>query len=149
MLEIREITPADREIVLPMVRDFYDSPAVEHPVEEAVLARAFDDAADPAEPLLDGYLLLEDGVCAGYCYVTNAYSAEVGGRMALIEELYFLPEYRRKGYGSQVFAWLKDRYPRARRLRLEVSEDNPDAARLYERLGFRWLNYGQMVLDGK
>lgn len=147
MLEIRPITSADAAVVLPMAVDFYQGPAVEHDVERAVLERAFQAAADPEEPFLDGFLLLEGGAPAGYCYVTNAYSAEVGGRMALVEELYFRPECRGKGYGSQVFAFVQKHYPKARRIRLEVAAANPDAARLYKRLGFRYLGYDQMVLD--
>ena len=147
MFEIRPLTPADRDAVMPMVLEFYRSPAVEHDLPESVLERSFQDAADPAEPLLDGYLLLWDGKAAGYCYVTNAYSAEVGGRMALVEELYFKPEYRGRGLGSQVFAYVQAHYPRALRIRLEVSPANRDAARLYTRLGFRVLPYEQMILD--
>lgn len=147
MLEIRPIAADDEAAVLPMAADFYQGPAVEHPVEEAVLRRAFQAAADPEEPFLDGYLLLEDGEPVGYCYVTNAYSAEVGGRMALVEELYCKPECRGKGYGSKAFAYVLERYRQARRIRLEVSPSNPDAARLYQRLGFRYLRYDQMVLD--
>ena len=60
MLTIREMRAEDASAVLPMVRDFYHSPAVEHDLPASVLERSFQDAADPSEPLLDGYLLLED-----------------------------------------------------------------------------------------
>lgn len=147
MFEIRPLTAADREAVLPMVTEFYHGPAVEHDVDPEVLERSFTAAADPMEPLLQGYVLLEDGRAVGYCYVTICYSAEVGGRVALVEELYFKPECRGKGYGTQVFQFVMEYYAAARRIRLEVAGTNPDAARLYERLGFRFLPYGQMVLD--
>ena len=64
MLEIRPVTPADRDVVMPMVTEFYRSPAVEHDLPASVLERSFQDAADPSEPLLDGYLLLCDVVPA-------------------------------------------------------------------------------------
>ena len=38
-------------------------------------------------------------------------------------------------------------YPDCGRIRLEVTDANKGAIRLYERLGFRFLQYGQMVLD--
>ena len=34
-----------------------------------------------------------------------------------------------------------------RRFRLEVTKKNQRAARLYERLGFQFLDYDQMTLD--
>ncbi len=147
MLEIRDITWADYDTVLPMVRDFYRSPAVEHAVDPSILERSLRAAADPAEPMLRGLLLLEDGVCAGYAYLTRYYSAEVGGHCLMFEELYFKEPYRGKGYGSQVFRYVMDQYPDCPRIRLEVTEANQGAIRLYERLGFRFLHYGQMVLD--
>ncbi|NCE65282.1 GNAT family N-acetyltransferase [Pseudoflavonifractor sp. 524-17] len=148
MFEIREMTGADRELVLPMVNTFYHSPAVEHPVDPAVLERTFQAAADPGEPLLRGLVLLEDGQAVGYAYVTQCYSGEVGGRCVFFEEMYLSPQCRGKGYGTQVFRWLKNAYPNHARLRLEVTDANEKAIRLYKRLGFRFLEYRQMVLEG-
>lgn len=147
MFTIREMTGGDRDAVLPMVKDFYRSPAVEHAVDDAVLERSFDDAVRADEPFLKGLMLLEEGRAVGYCYVTGYYAAEVGGRCLMIEELYFTPDCRGKGYGSRVFRWLMKEYRDYKRLRLEVTEENRGAVRLYERLGFRFLQYGQMVLD--
>lgn len=147
MLTIRDMTPADEQVVMEMVDIFYHSPAVEHPVEHAVLLRSFRAAADPAEPLFRGLLLEEDGETVGYCYCAESYSGEAGGRQILMEELYLREDCRGKGYGSRVFQWVMDAYPNHHRFRLEVTEANRAAARLYERLGFRYLEYGQMVFD--
>lgn len=147
MLQIREMTAADHDSVLPMVRDFYDSPAVDHAVDPALLERSFAAAVDPKEPLLWGFLLEEDGAAAGYCYLTQAYTAEAGGRLILVEELYFRPAFRGRGYGSQVFRYIMDRYPDYVRFRLEVTDANKDAVRLYQKLGFDFLEYRQMILD--
>lgn len=147
MLTIRDITPADYTAVLPMVQEFYNSPAVEHDVDAAILERSLRAAADPAEPMLRGLLLLEDGAPVGYAYLTRYYSAEVGGHCLMFEELYFRESCRGKGYGTQVFRYVMDQYPDCVRIRLEVTEANRGAIRLYERLGFRFLQYNQMVLD--
>ena len=147
MFTIRDMTAADRETVMPMILDFYKSPAVDHDVSLDVLERSFAAAADKSDPILRGLMLMEDEACVGYCYVTEYYAAEVGGRCLMIEEMYFQEACRGKGYGSRVFAWLMEQYPGHRRLRLEVTEANRGAVRLYERLGFQFLRYGQMVLD--
>lgn len=147
MLLIRDMTPADEQTVMDMVDIFYHSPAVEHPVEREVLLRSFRAAADPSQPLLRGLLLEEDGAAVGYCYLTECYSAEAGGRQIIVEELYLDEGCRGKGYGTRVFRWIIDAYPEHVRFRLEVSGANRAAARLYERLGFRYLEYGQMVFD--
>ena len=80
MFEIRTMTAADHDVVMPMVQTFYKSPAVDHDTDPAILERTFRDAVDPAEPLLRGMLLVEDGQAVGYAYLTECYSCEVGGR---------------------------------------------------------------------
>ena len=41
MLTFRDITLADRELVMPMVQAFYQTDAVDHPVDQAILDRSF------------------------------------------------------------------------------------------------------------
>lgn len=147
MLAFRDLTPEDRDLVVPMVQAFYRSDAVDHPVDAAILERSFQDAASPAEPLLRGLLIQWEGEPAGYMYLTQCYSAEVGGRCVFIEEIYLEPEYRRRGLGAQIMAWLEQEYPAARRFRLEVTQANQGAISLYQRAGYTFLRYDQMVLD--
>ena len=147
MLAFRDLTPEDRDLVVPMVQAFYRSDAVDHPVDAAILERSFQDAASPAEPLLRGLLIQWEGEPAGYLYLTQCYSAEAGGRCIFIEEIYLKPEYRRRGVGAQVMAWLEKEYPAARRFRLEVTQANQGAISLYQRAGYTFLRYDQMVLD--
>ena len=147
MLTFRDILSEDRDLVLPMVIDFYHSDAVDHPVDAAILERSFRDAADPAEPLLRGLLIQWDGQPAGYMYLTQCYSAEVGGRCVFIEEIFLKEEFRRRGLGEQIMAWLEREYPSARRFRLEVTQANRGAVRLYQKAGYKFLRYDQMVLD--
>ena len=129
MLTFRGLTPEDHDLVLPMVQDFYLSDAVDHPVDNDILERSFRDAADPAEPLLRGLLVQWEGQPAGYIYVTQCYAAEVGGR------------------GVQIMAWLEEEYPAAYRFRLEVTQVNQGAVRLYQNAGYQFLRYDQMILD--
>ena len=147
MLTFRDITLADRELVMPMVQAFYQTDAVDHPVDQAILDRSFLAAADHAEPLLRGVLIYDGQEPAGYLYVTQCYSAEVGGRCIFIEELFLKEAFRGKGLGRAILTWLEEQYPSARRFRLEVTQVNPGAAQLYERMGYQYLRYDQMVLD--
>lgn len=147
MLTFRDITPADRAVVLPMVADFYRTDAVDHEVPVEIMERAFAAAADPGEPLLRGVLACLDGEIAGYVYLTFCYSAEVGGRCVFIEEIFLKEEFRGKGLGREIMAWMDAEYPEARRFRLEVTQVNQQAIRLYEGSGYKYLRYDQMVFD--
>lgn len=146
MLTFRDMTLDDRDTVLPMVDAFYRSNAVDHPAPREIVERSFLAAAGN-EPLLRGTLIFEEGRLAGYLYVTLCYSAEVGGTCVFIEEVYLLPEFRGRGLGRQVLEWIFTQYPDSRRFRLEVTQMNQGAAHLYEKCGFQYLRYDQMVLD--
>lgn len=147
MFNIREMKPEDKAVIMPMVSTFYHSPAVEHDVDTAVLERTFDAATDPMMPYISGLVMLEDEKVVGYGYVTGYYASEVGGMCMFMEEMYFTPECRGKGYGTKAYHWIVDHYPEYKRFRIEVTESNVNAKRLYERWGFRFLEYNQMVLD--
>ena len=147
MLTFRDITAADRGLVLPMVADFYRTDAVDHEVPVEIMERAFAAAADPAEPLLRGVLVCDGEEVVGYAYITFCYSAEVGGRCVFIEEIFLKEEHRGKGYGKQIMAWMEAEYPEARRFRLEVTQVNKQAIALYEGSGYHYLHYDQMVFD--
>lgn len=147
MLTFRDITLRDRDLVLPMVRDFYQTDAVDHPVPQEIIDRSFAAAADPAEPLLRGVLAYDGEEAVGYVYVTECYSAEVGGRCVFIEEIFLKDGCRGRGFGREIMAFLRKEYPAARRFRLEVTKANESAIRLYEKSGYHYLRYDQMVLD--
>ena len=67
---------------------------------------------------------------------------------AWIEELYVDSDFRGLGIGSRFFDFLKDEFKgKIKRLRLEVGDENEGAKKLYERLGFEFLDYRQMVID--
>ena len=149
MLTFRDMTLQDRDIVLPMVDEFYHPDAVDHPASPEVKERSFLAAADPEEPLLRGVLIYDEGEVAGYLYVTQCYSAEVGGRCIFIEEIFVAQAFRGRGVGRAVLDWLEEQYPDARRFRLEVTQVNQGAVRLYQRMGYQYLRYDQMVLDKK
>ena len=95
------------------------------------------------------FIILEfDDNVAGFAHLSFTWSTEAGGMVVLIEDLYIKPAFRGKGLGSFFFNAIFDEYePLACRYRLEVSESNKRAKKLYESLGFEDLNYGQMVRE--
>ena len=146
MFHIEKMQESMREEVLPMVLEFYHSDAVCHPVENAVLERTFEDAVSK-DPVLTGYVLMEEERIVGFGYTTIYYACEVGGTCMMFEELYLKEETRGKGYGSRFFEEVMKQHPEVMRFRLEVTRSNEAAVRLYERLGFTFLSYDQMILD--
>ena len=130
MFNIREMKVEDKAVIMPMVITFYHSPAVEHDVDTAVLERTFDAATDPTMPYISGLVMLEDEKVVGYGYVTGYYASEVGGMCMFMEEMYFTPECRGKGYGTKGYHWIVDHYPEYKRFRIEVTESNVNAKRL-------------------
>ena len=146
MLNIRTMTRGDADAILPMVYGFYRSDAVDHAVSEEVLNRTFE-AAVTEGTLLEGWVLEDETGVVGFAYLSAYYACEVGGVNMMLEEIYFSPEARGKGYGTEFFRWMEERYPEVRRFRLEGTDTNEAAIRLYERLGYRFIRYGQMAKD--
>ena len=146
MLKIRTMTREDESAVLPMVYGFYNSDAVDHAVPHEALNRTFR-AAVTEGTLLQGLVLEDETGIVGFAYLSAYYACEVGGINMMLEEIYFSPEARGKGYGTEFFRWMEKSYPQVRRFRLEVTESNQAAVRLYQRLGYRFIRYGQMVKD--
>lgn len=140
------MTKEHREVLMRMVRSFYDSPAVSHRVSTPVLERTFDSAVAGDEGL-DGYMLRDEQGMVGFAYVTEFYACEMGGKCVMIEEIYLEERSRGKGYATAFFQWLFREYAHAKRFRLEVMPGNEKGIRLYKRLGFDFLDYGQMVRD--
>ena len=147
MLTFRDITAADHDLILPMVADFYRTDAVDHEVPVEIMERSFAACADPDEPLLRGVLVSRGEEAVGYVYLTFCYSAEVGGRCVFIEEIFLKEQFRGRGYGREIMAWMEGEYPDFRRFRLEVTQVNQQAIRLYEKSGYKYLRYDQMVFD--
>lgn len=146
MLTIKDMEQADREAVLPMVKAFYHSDAVDHRVPERIVEQTFEDAVSGNFPLR-GVKLMDGGQIVGFAYLSWFYACEVAGVTLMIEEIYVDSRCRGKGYGKEFFQWVFKEYPNAARFRLEVTDANEGAVRLYEKIGFQYMKYGQMIID--
>lgn len=103
----------------------------------AVIARVL---AEPEH----GFILLafgENDEAIGVAYAAAHLSAELGGTVGWLEELYVVPDWRGRGVGGRILAEVT-RHARARDwrgLELEVVAGHERAAALYERNAFRRL----------
>lgn len=146
MLRIRDVQEADREQLFEMEKIFYSGPACDHNVPEENFEASLKEALRSKEYCR--ILMLEDesGV-VGYLLLAITWSNEAGGQIVWLEELYFNESSRGKGYGTQVFDWVENEYPSAKRFRLEATYSNERAIALYERLGYEELHYYQMIKE--
>lgn len=143
----RYFNSEDRAEFFRMVKKFYAPPTVLHFPSDEVMLSSFDAALDMPE-LVKGIMFEADGKASGYAVVSMKFETEVGGMATWIEELYVDDEFRNKGIGKEFFEFLKNELQgKIKRIRLEVGDENDGAKRLYEKLGFEYLDYKQMVID--
>ena len=143
---IRDIAPDDKTAFLEMVEKLYASNAVAHNVDRKIFEATFD-AAIAKSHYVRAYIIEDNEEPVGYALLSFSYATEVGGLVVLLEELYVCDSCRGKGLGSKFIHFMEQEYPSAKRFRLEVSKENKQALDLYRRLGYKVLNYVQMVRD--
>lgn len=133
---------------LEMAEVFYNSAAVLSPVPQNILVHNIEQALDENSNL-DGYIFTEDGKAVGMGYVSQYYETEVGGICVIILDLYISDEYRNRGFATKFFEFVFEKYSYAKRFRLELEKDNLKAEALYKKLGFKKLEYMQMIKNKK
>jgi ribosomal protein S18 acetylase RimI-like enzyme len=143
---IRDIKKEDRHLWLELTGEFYSSPAVDHSIPESYRNRTFDELLSHS-PYAKGAIVELDGEAVGYVLLAITFSQEAGGKAVWIEEAYIREAFRSKGLGQEIFSWVEGEFPDAARFRLEVEDDNVRAIKLYEKLGYKPLPYGQMIKD--
>lgn len=145
---IREIKATDKEIFMQLAQEFYSSDAVLNPIPAEYHERAFNEAIN--SKLYLRILLMEyDSQTVGYCTLSKQFSTEAGGFCIWFEDIYVRSEFRSKGLGKELFAYVEKNFDYVRRLRLEVEEENVRAVELYKRMGFEVLPYMQMIKTTK
>ena len=92
------------------------------------------------------WVIEKDSKPVGYMTVTVGFSFECHGREAFVDELFIMPKMRGQGIGSEAIRhairYCKEQSIQL--LRLEVTKTNPDAQKLYLRLGFQ--DWGRSLL---
>ncbi len=139
----RAATPTDDDaIVASSLALYVEDPSPER-LDQAQVRRTL--AALRAEPLRGRAVVLElDGDVTGHAFLIAFWSNELGGDVCTLDELYVAPRARGTGHASALIESLArgQLYPGAVALQLEVTPNNRDALRLYQRLGFAGKNVG-------
>lgn len=143
---MHEFVPADKDYYLKCSGDFYSSDAVLFAGKTENFDATFEECMKKG-PYAKGFTVKDNGENIGYVLLSFTFSAEVGGMAVLIEEIYIEASHRGAGYGSRLLEEITEMYPGARRFRLEACRKNPRAVMLYERHGFKELDYLQMIKE--
>ena len=142
-MSIRMMTPADISDVLEMMRVFYASEAVSTNGSEEIFRTDVEQCLSQS-PYLEGYILEQGGILAGYGMLAKSFSTEFGKPCIWVEDLYLKPEFREQHMGSEFLQFVRDQYPEAV-CRLEVEPENTRAVHTYEKNGYGTLPYTEMI----
>ena len=145
MATIRKMVQEDREIVIDMMRRFYNSPALITNGSEKIFANNVDSCLKNSN-YVEGFVFVDDDRVIGYGMLAKSFSTEFGGECIWIEDIYLEEEYRGQGIGSYFIQFIKSTYP-DKILRLEVEGDNEKAISTYEKNGFKRLPYMELVFE--
>lgn len=143
-IEIMKKSHVDK--VLEMSKVFYTSDALDHEVPMNIISDNIRVAISD-DNALTGFVFVEGDDIAGFSYITTYYETEVGGTCVQILDLYIDEKYRGRGYASEYFNYVFDKYNYAKRFRLEYVKENASAIAVYKHLGFEEISYGQMAIN--
>jgi ribosomal protein S18 acetylase RimI-like enzyme len=136
MPNFRTATFEDIEMVLPLMREFYEFESIRYDAERALklLSELLRDSHN-------GRLIIigAESDIAGYLILGFGFSVEFGGRDALLDELFIRTEFRGRGFGTAGidFAISLCKSEGIEALHLEADHFNERAHDLYLRLGFK------------
>ncbi len=144
---LRFITQDDRTELLKMMEEFYHTPGVLHEIPTDYFERTYEEILN-GNPYVNAYIIQFERKTAGYCLLSHTYSNEAGGLTVWIEEVYVSPDFRGHKLTDKALRELFNLYgDTVARFRLEVTEDNKTAKKIYYRLGFKNLDYQQMIKE--
>ena len=134
-IRIRPVAEGDEEIFLSLVDAHADFEKMDPPGPEARERLIRDALSDP--PRYRAYLATIEGRDVGYCITYLAYSSFLARPTFFLEDIFVFSEYRSRGFGGAMFAYLVKEAVRLECGRMEwmVQEWNEGAIRFYERRG--------------
>lgn len=129
-----------------MCLDFYNTDGVDHSIPVSNIEKTFDILIKGSE-YTKSFIYEKNNKAAAYILLALTYSNEAGGLVVWIEEIYVRPEFQSQGIGSELIDYVLEKYKNtASRFRLEITDSNIGARKLYESKGFKNLPYKQMEI---
>lgn len=122
--------------IIAMMRALYAEDPAANPVDESLFPQTIEVLI--TEPSRGQIILFEEGkLLRGYALLISYWSNEFGGTLLFVDEIFVVPEARRRGIATTFFRHLRDlRAFGAVALALEVTPSNTKAMRFYLSLGF-------------
>ena len=143
---IREIKSDDKIDFIKMCMDFYNTDGVDHSIPVSNMEKTFNLLMEGLD-FAKAYVCEKNNKTVGYILLALTYSNEAGGMVVWLDEIYVKPEFRSQGIGSELIDFVIEKYKnKISRFRLEITESNIGAKKLYLSKGFTDLSYRQMNL---
>lgn len=143
---LKKFTEDYRDIFLQMSHEFFASESVFCDLktpDDDYFNTTFNQVIK-ASPLCDGYIIFKNLQPIGYVNVSFSWNNDLKGKVLWLEEIYIKPEFQGLGIGSGVVEYLEFMYKDdVKALRLEVTDNNAIALKLYQKLGFLPRRYTQ------
>ena len=143
--DFRLATPADAELLLDFMRDYYAFDGHHYEREKARVA-LLGLLNNPAFGL--AWLILDSATPVGYIVICYGYSLEYLGQDAFIDELYVIESYRGRGWGKKTMEFVREQthQQNIRAIHLEVVRRNTNALHFYRKIGFKDHDHHLMTL---
>ena len=143
---IREIKSDDKIDFIKMCMDFYNTDGVDHSIPVSNMEKTFNLLMEGLD-FAKAYVCEKNNITVGYILLALTYSNEAGGMVVWLDEIYVKPEFRSQGIGSELIDFVIEKYKnKISRFRLEITESNIGAKKLYLSKGFKDLSYRQMEI---
>ena len=143
---IREIKSDDKIDFIKMCMDFYNTDGVDHSIPVSNMEKTFNLLMEGLD-FAKAYVCEKNNKTVRYILLALTYSNEAGGMVVWLDEIYVKPEFRSQGIGSELIDFVIEKYKnKISRFRLEITESNIGAKKLYLSKGFKDLSYRQMEI---
>ena len=130
MITFKPLEISKIETIISLMHDFYsiDNYPFDIDVSKQLMIEFISN-----ENLGKAWLIHQDAMVIGYVILTFIFSFEYQGRIAFIDELYVIENFRGKGIGKQTIDFIKNEATllNVKLLYLEVEHHNENAQKLY------------------